>query len=155
MHKLLTITGLALMGAMLMPGCTSTKIEYEQNDKGETKYSLWHNDHWLKTNAERMEGGMDKEGKLSWQLAGLSTSPSEEFNRTMQTYMGAIVSAMQIVAAAYNPSASAALKNNVSANQSDATKSASAATTQQSAAATPAATTNATECADCIGGTAK
>ncbi len=111
MNKILTIAALALIGVVLLPGCTATKIEYEQNNKGETKYSLWHNDHWLKTNAERMEGGMDKEGKLSWQLAGLSTSPSEEFNRTMRTYMGAIVSAMQIVAAAYNPSASAALAN--------------------------------------------
>ena len=137
MHKLLTIASIALMGGLLLTGCTATKIEYEQNNKGETKYSLWHNDHWLKTNAERMEGGMDKEGKLSWQLAGLSTSPSEEFNKTMQTYMGAIVSAMQIAAAAYNPSASSAIQ---SAAKSAATTT---ATSNASESTAPAATSSA------------
>lgn len=111
MHKLLTITGLALLSVLLLPGCTATKIEYEQNDKGETKYSLWHNDHWMKTSTERLAGGMDKNGKFSVELAGRDSSPSEEFNRTMQTYMNAIVSAMQIAAAAYNPSAAAAIQS--------------------------------------------
>ena len=166
MKKLLTITFLALIGVLLLPGCTATKIEYSQNDKGETSYSIWHNGHWLKTEAERMSGGMSKNGQFSVDLSGLKSSPSEEFNRTMQTYMGAFIQLAQIAAAAYNPSASAALQN-VSANQSAAAKSASATTTPAAAATiTPAISvqedsasaacadgscspTNATECADC------
>lgn len=134
MHKLLTIASIALMGGLLLPGCTATKIEYEQNNKGETKYSLWHNDHWMKTSTERLAGGMDKNGKFSVELAGRDSSPSEEFNKTMQTYMGAIVSAMQIAAAAYNPSASAAI-------QSAALKS--AATTNETSNASESTSANA------------
>ena len=129
----------SLLAGVLLTGCTATKIEYSQNDKGETRYSIWHNGHWLKTEAERMSGGMSKDGKFSVDLSGLKSSPSEEFNRTMQTYTTAFIQLAQIAAAAYNPSASAALQN-VSANQS-------AATTQQSATATPAATDTTTPAA--------
>ena len=138
MKKLLTIICLALLGVLLLPGCTATKIEYEQNNKGETKYSLWHNDHWMKTSTERLAGGMDKNGKFSVELAGRDSSPSEEFNKTMQTYMGAIVSAMQIAAAAYNPSASGAIQN--AAAKSAATTT---ATSNASESTAPAATSSA------------
>ena len=109
MKKLITM--IAMGAAILMTGCTATKIEYEQNAKGETKYSLWHNDHWMKTSTERLAGGMDKDGKFSVELAGRDSSPSEEFNRTMQTYTTAFVQLAQIAAAAYNPSASGAIQN--------------------------------------------
>lgn len=133
MHKLLTIASIALISVLLLPGCTATKIEYEQNNKGETKYSLWHNDHWMKTSTERLAGGMDKNGKFSVELAGRDSSPSEEFNKTMQTYMNAIVSSMQIAAAAYNPSASGAI-------QSAALKSAQPTSAESSGAASPQST---------------
>ena len=103
MHKLLTIASIALLSVLLLPGCTATKIEYEQNNKGETKYSLWHNDHWMKTSTERLAGGMDKNGKFSVELAGRDSSPSEEFNRTMQTYTMAFVQLARLAAACYSP----------------------------------------------------
>ena len=98
------------IGAMFA-GCSATKVEYNQNDKGETSYRIYRNSHWLKTDAEGVRGGMSRNGSFTIEVDGMKSSPSEEFNRTMQTYMGAIVSAMQIAAAAYNPSASAALAN--------------------------------------------
>ena len=129
MHKLLTIASIALLSVLLLPGCTATKITYEKDDKGNIGYSIWRNGHWLNSEVEQMSGGMSQDGKFSIGLQGYKTSPSEEFNKSMQTYMGAIISAMQIAAAAYNPSASAAI-------QSAAAKSAAASqasTTSESA----------------------
>ena len=107
MNKLMMIALAACAAALT--GCTATKIDYTKDDNGKVKYSIWHNGHWLKTEAEQLSGGMSQDGKFDISLQGYKSSPSEEFNKSMQTYMGAIVSAMQIAAAAYNPSASQAV----------------------------------------------
>lgn len=99
---------LLFVAAYLFAGCSATKIKFEKTSDGTTKYSIWHNDHWLKTEAESLTGGMSQDGQFSLGMTGLKSSPSEEFNRTMQTYTAAVVSMMQIAAAAYNPSSSAA-----------------------------------------------
>ena len=102
---------LLFVAAYLFAGCSATKIKFEKTSDGTTKYSIWHNDHWLKTEAESLTGGMSQDGQFSLGMTGLKSSPSEEFNRTMQTYTAAVVSMMQIAAAAYNPSSSAAAAN--------------------------------------------
>ena len=99
---------LLFVAAYLFAGCSATKIKFEKTSDGTTKYSIWHNDHWLKTEAESLTGGMSENGKFEFDLEGMKSSPSEEFNRTMQTYTSALVQFMQIAAAAYNPSSSAA-----------------------------------------------
>ena len=101
---------LLFVAAYLFAGCSATKIKFEKTSDGTTKYSIWHNDHWLKTEAESLTGGMSQDGQFSLGMTGLKSSPSEEFNRTMQTYTAAVVSMMQIAAAAYNPSSSAAVR---------------------------------------------
>ena len=101
---------LLFVAAYLFAGCSATKIKFEKTSDGTTKYSIWHNDHWLKTEAESLTGGMSQDGQFSLGMTGLKSSPSEEFNRTMQTYTAAVVSMMQIAAAAYNPSSSAAAR---------------------------------------------
>ena len=100
MKKLMIIAAVAAVAA----GCCSTEITYEKNGKGEVKYSLERKDHWLKTSATGIRGGMSHDGDFDFSAEGMEKSPSEEFNRTMQTYTSAIVSMMQIAAAAYNPS---------------------------------------------------
>ena len=110
----------AVSAAILMTGCTSTKVKFEKDDKGLVKYEITRNDHWLKTDAGGLQGSMTKDGDFSVAADSLASSPSEEFNKTMKTYSAAIVSMMQIAAAAYNPSSSAAA----------AVKSADAATPQ-------------------------
>ena len=102
MKKLLTIAIAALCG------CSVTKVNYSRNDKGEVSYRLYRNDHWLKTSASGISGGMTKDGKFEFSADGMEKSPSEEFNRVMMTYTTAFVQLAQIAAAAYNPSASAA-----------------------------------------------
>lgn len=128
--------------AALAAGCSVTKIEYHQNEKGETSYRIYRNGHWLKTEAEGMSGGMSADGKFSIALDGMRSSPSEEFNRTMQTYTGAFIQLAQIAAAAYNPSASAAIKSTAdakSAADSPATQTSQSAKSSQSAAKASAA----------------
>ena len=94
--------------ALCFAGCSVTKINYEKDEKGVVSYRLYRNSHWLKMEGEGMRGGMSGDGKFEFDLEGMKSSPSEEFNRTMQTYTSALVQFMQIAAAAYNPSASAA-----------------------------------------------
>lgn len=114
MKKMMTLfAGLLLIFAVaaMLAGCSVTKVEYNQNDKGETSYRIYRNSHWLKTDAEGLRGGMTEKGRFEIALDGVKASPSEEFNRTMQTYTSAFIQLAQIAAAAYNPSASAAMAN--------------------------------------------
>ena len=94
--------------ALVVSGCSVTKVNYEKDEKGVVSYRLYRNDHWLKTSGTGISGGMTKDGKFEFAAEGLERSPSEEFNRTMMTYTSAFIQLAQIAAAAYNPSASAA-----------------------------------------------
>ena len=107
MKKLLTIAA----AAAALCGCSVTKVNYKKDADGDCEYRIYHNDHWLKRDTGAMSGGMGHDGKFEVKLESASVSPSEEFNRTMQTYTTAFVQLAQIVAAAYNPSASAATKS--------------------------------------------
>lgn len=104
MKKLMTIA--AAVAALC--GCSVTKVNYKKDADGVCEYRIYHNDHWLKRDTGAMSGGMGHDGKFEVKLESASVSPSEEFNRTMQTYTTAFVQLAQIAAAAYNPSASAA-----------------------------------------------
>ena len=146
MKKLTMMTMLAACTAAMLCGCTVTKVEYEKNAKGETSYRLYRNGHWLKTEAEGLRGGMGSDGRFEIAVDGLKQSASEEFNRTMQTYTGAVLQLAQIVAAAYNPSASAALQG------ASGGAAAPTANYQLSTTNYQLPTTNAAECADCVVG---
>ena len=104
MKKILMLAALAAIAA----GCSVTKINYKKDADGVCEYLIYHNDHWLKRDTGAMSGGMSQDGKFEVKLESATVSPSEEFNRTMQTYTTAFVQLAQIAAAAYNPSSSAA-----------------------------------------------
>lgn len=147
MKKLMMMIALAACAAAIT-GCSVTKVEYERNDKGETSYRLYRNDHWLKTESTGLAGGMTSDGKFEFEAAGMKSSPSEEFNRTMQTYTSAFIQLAQIAAAAYNPSSSGVIATKA-ATSSATTTSATTATAATSAATPATATTNAADCVDC------
>ena len=112
-----------LVCAFVFAGCSVTKVNYEKKENGEVSYRLYRNSHWLKMEGEGMRGGMSENGKFEFDLEGMKSSPSEEFNRTMQTYTTAFVQLAQIAAAAYNPSSSAAVRGEgAAATQSDSGK---------------------------------
>lgn len=128
-------------------GCSVKKIEYEKNDKGEVSYRIYENDHWLKTESTGIKGGMTGDGQFVFEAEGMKSSPSEEFNRTMQTYTTAFVQLAQIAAAAYNPSSTGVITTK--AATSAATSAATPATAATSTATPATATTNAVDCVDC------
>ena len=148
MKKLLILAALAALFA----GCSVTKINYEKDDKGAISYRIYRNDHWLKTDASGIKGGMSDDGKFEFSAEGLKSSPSEEFNRTMQTYTAAVVSVMQIAAAAYNPSASAAATGKetttVNVQVPSTSEAAAKASASTSSAATQSSDPHAADCPD-------
>lgn len=136
MCSVLALAAFCALGALLS-GCSVKKIEYEKNDKGEISYRIYENDHWLKTESTGIKGGMTGDGQFVFEAEGMKSSPSEEFNRTMQTYTTAFVQLAQIAAAAANPSSTGVITTK-------------AATSAATSAATPTtATTNAADCVDC------
>lgn len=137
----LVAMGLLAFG-LLLAGCCVKKIEYTKNDKGEISYRIYENDHWLKRESTGIKGGMTGDGQFMFEAEGMKSSPSEEFNRTMQTYTTAFVQLAQIAAAAYNP-ASAGAKS------ADAVSTATPAASTTNAT-TAASTTNAVDCVDCV-----
>lgn len=146
MKKLMMMV--AVGAAIALTGCSVTKINYEKDDRGAVSYRIYRNDHWLKTDASGIKGGMTEDGKFEFSADGVKSSPSEEFNRTMQTYTSAFVQLAQIAAAAYNPSASAASAGKVQNTVTVTAPSATNATTT-AASATNATTTAANAgCAD-------
>ena len=142
--------------AYVIAGCSVTKINYEKDDKGTISYRIYRNDHWLKTDASGIKGGMSDDGKFEFSAEGLKSSPSEEFNRTMQTYTTAFVQLAQIAAAAYNPSASAAAReplkvesgNVESSNLQPSTQSEAKASASTSSATTQSIDPHAADCPD-------
>ena len=82
---------LVIATAYVIAGCSVTKINYEKDEKGVVSYRLYRNDHWLKTSASGLRGGMTNDGKFEFSAEGMEASPSEEFNRTMQTYTTAFI----------------------------------------------------------------
>ena len=141
MKKLMMIA----LVACVVAGCSVKKIEFEKNENGTVSYRIYENDHWLKTEATGLRGGMTQDGKFAFEAEGMKSSPSEEFNRTMQTYTGAFIQLAQIAAAAYNPS-STGLKLSTATSAATTGATTAAATTN----ATTAASTNAADCVDCV-----
>lgn len=147
MCGVLALAAFCALGALLS-GCSLTKVEYEKDDKGKVSYRIFRNDHWLKRDSSGIKGGMTDSGKFEFAADGISSSPSEEFNRTMQTYTTAFVQLAQIAAAAYNPSSSGVIATKA-ATSSATTTSATTATAATSAATPATVTTNAADCVDC------
>ena len=137
MKKLISAC-VALAAVVSIVGCSVKKIEYEKNDKGEVSYRIYENDHWLKTESTGIKGGMTGDGQFMFEAEGMKSSPSEEFNRTMQTYTTAFVQLAQIAAAAYNPSSTGV-----------ATAKAATTTTAATTTATAAAAASTNDCVGC------
>ena len=145
----LALAAFCALGALLS-GCSVKKIEYEKNDKGEISYRIYENDHWLKTESTGIKGGMTGDGQFLFEAEGMKSSPSEEFNRTMQTYTTAFVQLAQIAAAAYNPSSTGVKTGTAGTSGTVGTATTSAAPAATTNATPAAATTNAADCVDCV-----
>ena len=94
------VIALEVVIATAFSGCRVVKIE--KNQEG---YRLYHNSHWLSTEADQLSGSMTTDGTFNFSMNGVKSSPSEEFNKMMQTNMGALTTIAQLAATAYNPAA--------------------------------------------------
>ena len=90
MKKLIMVAAIA---AVALAGCRSLTVENRGTDKG---WKVTHWSHWLNSDIDGMSATIGTDGTVSFSLNGVKSSPSEEFNRSMQTYMGAAVQLGQI-----------------------------------------------------------
>lgn len=148
MCGVLALAAFCALGGLLFAGCSVKKIEYEKNDKGEISYRIYENDHWLKTESTGIKGGMTSDGQFLFEAEGMKSSPSEEFNRTMQTYTTAFVQLAQIAATASARAPSSAAP--VSVNVTAAPASTNAASTAMNASEHAASAAASVTCEDCI-----
>ena len=103
MNTLILLAALAATAT----GCRVIKVERSPNGD----YRIYQNSHWLNSEFDAMSGKVSPDGTLEFSLSGAKSSPSEEFNRTMQTYTTAFIQLAQIAAAAYNPASTGAAKS--------------------------------------------
>ena len=129
------VIALEVVIATAVSGCRVVKIE--KNQEG---YRLYHNSHWLSTEADQLSGSMDQNGTFNFSMNGVKSTPSEEFNKMMQTNMGALTTIAQLAATAYNPAAA-----QVKAPAAGSASAASPTPGEGSASAAPSADPN---CAD-------
>lgn len=144
MKYLVLALGACLIAAMLS-GCRVVKIE--KNQEG---YRLYHNSHWLSTEADQLSGSMSTDGTFNFSMNGVKSSPSEEFNKMMQTNMGALTTIAQIAATAYNPAAAQVKAPAATESPSTSTLGASATPREEStpSAEPPPSAPSSEECAD-------
>jgi len=122
--------------ALAVSGCRVIKV----NRSADGEYRAYYNSHWFSTKADSVTAGMSPDGSFTLSLAGVESTPSEEFNKMMATTMTTFSQMLQIAAAAYNPSASAALKSAAARSESAPVASATAPAAASVASATaPAA----------------
>jgi cytochrome oxidase assembly protein ShyY1 len=110
MKKLLMLAALAAL-------CGCKFIEVEDRGKEpvvidgkvvlvDRGWKVKQNSHWTNSEVDGINASIDKNGVVSFALAGAKSSPSEEFNKTMLTYTAMFTEMARIAAAAYNPSSS-------------------------------------------------
>ena len=61
----------AIAVALAVAGCSVTKVNYEKDETGVVSYRLYRNDHWLKTSASGLRGGMTQDGKFEFFADGM------------------------------------------------------------------------------------
>lgn len=103
MKKLMIVAACAAVA--VFGGCRSIEIENKGEGQGWT-VSVWS--HWMNSEADGIAASIAPDGTVTFNMNGMKSTPSEEFNKTMKTYTSAFVQLAQIAAAAYNPSSSAA-----------------------------------------------
>ena len=122
MKKLITAIAMAACAAA-MTGCRVLKVEdYGEEvlrgqdgqvlvdssgsvQKVRKGYRVYHNGHWMRTEAESITGGIDRDGKMDFAMNGIRSDASEEYNKMMQTTFQGFAALARLAAACYSPAA--------------------------------------------------
>ena len=135
--------------AFVFAGCRTVSIE--KNEKG---WEVSVRSNMMKSEVDGMEAEISPDGVVKWKMGGLTSSPSEEFAKSLMTltYIARIAAAMYSPAAASVPLTEQAADPQAVAALVKAQADAKAATIKAKAeakAAAPAASAAQAECTDC------
>lgn len=101
MKKLMMM--LAVGAAILsMTGCRSIAIENKGEGKG---WSVDVFSHWMNSEADNIAASIAPDGTVTFNMNGMKSNPSEEFNKMMNTTFMGFASLARLAAAMYSPGA--------------------------------------------------
>ena len=121
MKKLMMVAACA---AVFCGGCRAVKVENNGEEfladkdgnlvlvegqpvKCSKGWSVWHNSHWLNSEADSISASVKgRDGsEIQFGMNGLKSSPSEEFNKMMSTTFAGFASLARLAASMYSPGA--------------------------------------------------
>ena len=88
--------------ALSMTGCRSIEIENKGEGQGWT-VSVWS--HWMNSEADALAASIAPDGTVSFNMNGMKSTPSEEFNKMMGTTMQGFTAMARLAASMYSPGA--------------------------------------------------
>ena len=85
-----------------MTGCRSIEIENKGEGKG---WSVDVFSHWMNSEADSIEASIAPDGTVTFNMNGMKSTPSEEFNKMMGTTMQSFTAMARLAASMYSPGA--------------------------------------------------
>lgn len=114
----------AACAAVFCGGCRAVKVENNGEEfltdkdgnlmlvegqpvKCSKGWSVWHNSHWLNSEADAISASVKgRDGsEIQFGMNGMRSSPSEEFNKMMSTTFAGFASLARLAASMYSPAA--------------------------------------------------
>ena len=88
--------------AAAMTGCRSIEIENKGEGKGWT-VDVWS--HWMNSEADSISASVSPDGTITFDMNGMKSTPSEEFNKMMGATMQNFTAMARLAASMYAPGA--------------------------------------------------
>jgi hypothetical protein len=85
-----------------MTGCRSIEIENKGEGKG---WSVDVFSHWMNSEADNIAASIAPDGTVTFNMNGMKSNPSEEFNKMMNTTFTGFASLARLAASMYSPGA--------------------------------------------------
>ena len=100
MKKLLMVAACAAVA--MFGGCRSIEIENKGEGKG---WSVDVFSHWMNSEADNIAASISPDGTVTFNMNGMKSTPSEEFNKMMGTTMQSFTAMARLAASMYSPGA--------------------------------------------------
>lgn len=100
MNKLMIVAACAAVA--MFGGCRSIEIENKGEGKG---WSVDVFSHWMNSEADNIAASISPDGTVTFNMNGMKSTPSEEFNKMMGTTMQSFTAMARLAASMYSPGA--------------------------------------------------
>ena len=100
MHKIMIVAACAAVA--MFGGCRSIEIENKGEGKG---WSVDVFSHWMNSEADNIAASISPDGTVTFNMNGMKSTPSEEFNKMMGTTMQSFTAMARLAASMYSPGA--------------------------------------------------